>query len=282
MFVRWDNLKVDAEEARTLPGYREPATVRTFDAPEALDTRFYEVRAKSALNKVPKASRMPFRWTINPYRGCSPFVPVLRTGYNPDPYGGRQEPSRSQTCAQATSYTGPCDAGDIGAIGSPKSWTTGPRIKAAYRITLEDSTELIASGDHRFLTEARVETRDRRRARQVRRPHLTLNDKLIGTGAFSEQPEHWLDYRRGYLCGMIRGDAHLASRRTERPDGRRTRFNRFRLALTDDEALHRTKLYLEESSGCERDESAFASLGRRSMTRDRRRWPLKTVAASLR
>jgi DNA repair photolyase len=71
VFVRWDNLKVDAEEGRTLPGYREPATVRTFDAPEALDTRFYEVRAKSALNKVPNSSRMPFRWTINPYRGCS-------------------------------------------------------------------------------------------------------------------------------------------------------------------------------------------------------------------
>jgi DNA repair photolyase len=71
VFVRWDNLSVDAEESRTLPGYREPATVRTFDAPEALDTRFYEIQAKSALNRVPKASRMPFRWTINPYRGCS-------------------------------------------------------------------------------------------------------------------------------------------------------------------------------------------------------------------
>jgi DNA repair photolyase len=71
VFVRWDNLKVDAEDSRTLPGYREPATVRTFDAPEALDTRFYEVRSKSALNRVPNASRMPFRWTINPYRGCS-------------------------------------------------------------------------------------------------------------------------------------------------------------------------------------------------------------------
>ena len=69
--MRWDNLKVDAEDGRTLPGYKEPATVRTFDAPEALDTRFYEVRAKSALNKVPNASRMPFRWTINPYRGCT-------------------------------------------------------------------------------------------------------------------------------------------------------------------------------------------------------------------
>ena len=32
---------------------------------------FYEVRAKSIINRVPSASRMPFEWTINPYRGCS-------------------------------------------------------------------------------------------------------------------------------------------------------------------------------------------------------------------
>ena len=71
MFVRWDNLTIDAEEQRRLPGYRDAATVRRFDAPEALDMRFYEVRAKSVLNRVPEKSRMPFRWSINPYRGCS-------------------------------------------------------------------------------------------------------------------------------------------------------------------------------------------------------------------
>jgi DNA repair photolyase len=70
-FVRWDNLLTSTEEGQKLPGYREPARVRHFDAPEALDTRFYEVHAKSALNRVPEQSRMPFRWTINPYRGCS-------------------------------------------------------------------------------------------------------------------------------------------------------------------------------------------------------------------
>jgi DNA repair photolyase len=70
-FVRWDNLTIEAQEGTALPGYREPAIVRHFDAPEALDTRFYEVRAKSALNRVPERSRMPFRWTINPYRGCA-------------------------------------------------------------------------------------------------------------------------------------------------------------------------------------------------------------------
>lgn len=29
------------------------------------------VRARTILNRVPAASRMPFRWTVNPYRGCS-------------------------------------------------------------------------------------------------------------------------------------------------------------------------------------------------------------------
>jgi DNA repair photolyase len=69
--MRWDNLRIDSEEERRLPGYGDPAVVRRFDAPEALDVRFYEVRARSALNRVPERSRMPFRWTVNPYRGCS-------------------------------------------------------------------------------------------------------------------------------------------------------------------------------------------------------------------
>jgi DNA repair photolyase len=72
VFVRWSNLTTDVDEQRTrLPGYREQAVVRHFDAPDAVKTRFYEVRAKSILNKVPEASQMPFRWTINPYRGCT-------------------------------------------------------------------------------------------------------------------------------------------------------------------------------------------------------------------
>jgi len=62
---------MDEEERARLPGYRDEAVVRHFDAPGAISTRFYEVRAKSILNRVPEASQMPFRWTINPYRGCT-------------------------------------------------------------------------------------------------------------------------------------------------------------------------------------------------------------------
>jgi DNA repair photolyase len=70
-FVRWSNLTDDADEQRRLPGYRDEAVVRHFDAPEALDMRFYEIHARSVLNRVPPRSQMPFSWTINPYRGCS-------------------------------------------------------------------------------------------------------------------------------------------------------------------------------------------------------------------
>jgi len=69
--VRWSNLSAEVEERARLPGYREEAVVHHFEAPDAVRTRFYEVRAKSILNRVPEASRMPFRWTINPYRGCT-------------------------------------------------------------------------------------------------------------------------------------------------------------------------------------------------------------------
>jgi DNA repair photolyase len=71
MFVRWSNLTLEDDEQRRLPGYRDEAVVRRFEAPEALETNFYEVRAKSVLNHVPGKSRVPFSWTINPYRGCS-------------------------------------------------------------------------------------------------------------------------------------------------------------------------------------------------------------------
>src|SRR5436305_12777707 len=69
--MRWSNLTEEAAERARLPGYRDDAIVRHFEAPGSIETRFYEVRAKSILNRVPEASQVPFRWTINPYRGCA-------------------------------------------------------------------------------------------------------------------------------------------------------------------------------------------------------------------
>jgi hypothetical protein len=68
--MRWENLEKGASTQGALAGVGD-SVVRTFEAPEALGIRFHEVEARSALNHVPKRSRMPFRWTINPYRGCT-------------------------------------------------------------------------------------------------------------------------------------------------------------------------------------------------------------------
>src|SRR5215217_5659210 len=67
--MRWDSQRVEQEKGRSLPGL-EVERVRTFDAPEALGINFHEVRAKSALNKVP-GDYLPFNWTVNTFRGCS-------------------------------------------------------------------------------------------------------------------------------------------------------------------------------------------------------------------
>src|ERR671918_108965 len=66
--MRWDSQRVEREQVKSLPGVQVERT-RTFDAPEALGINFHEVRAKSALNKVP-GDYLPFNWTVNAFRGC--------------------------------------------------------------------------------------------------------------------------------------------------------------------------------------------------------------------
>jgi DNA repair photolyase len=76
--VRWDNLRLDADppdDRVTVPLFEQGAVVRTFDTPEFRGMTFYEVRARSIINRVPEVSQVPFRWTINPYRGCSHQCP---------------------------------------------------------------------------------------------------------------------------------------------------------------------------------------------------------------
>ncbi|WP_262056619.1 Rv2578c family radical SAM protein [Streptomyces sp. STR69] len=73
--MRWENLTTESDShSRTadvaLFG-ADAVTTRTFDTPEFRGITFHEVRARSIINRVPGASRMPFEWTVNPYRGCS-------------------------------------------------------------------------------------------------------------------------------------------------------------------------------------------------------------------
>src|SRR5438876_10015558 len=75
--MRWDALRAGSPDEGSPSAQPEPmlfeqrAVTRTFDTPAFRGMTFFEVQAKSIINRVPDASRVPFRWTINPYRGCS-------------------------------------------------------------------------------------------------------------------------------------------------------------------------------------------------------------------
>ncbi|MEO3870949.1 Rv2578c family radical SAM protein [Nonomuraea sp. B12E4] len=71
--MRWDNLRLTGpgQGDPAVPLFARGAVTRTFDTPGFRGMTFYEIRARSIINRVPAASRVPFEHTINPYRGCS-------------------------------------------------------------------------------------------------------------------------------------------------------------------------------------------------------------------
>lgn len=79
--MRWTNQQLNqplplADGAAAAPAPELPllplaGLVKSVQTPEFAGITFHEVLSKSALNKVPASSSMPFEWTVNPYRGCS-------------------------------------------------------------------------------------------------------------------------------------------------------------------------------------------------------------------
>ncbi|HEV8571390.1 MAG TPA: intein-containing Rv2578c family radical SAM protein [Actinoplanes sp.] len=213
--MRWSNLSALPDDD-SLPGRAAPAgpplplalpgaTVRTFDTPGFSSMTFYEIRAKSIINRVPAASRVPFEWTINPYRGCSHACTYCLAGDTPILMAD------GTTRPLAQLRVGDAVMGTMGAGPHRRyvpttvldHWSTS---KTAFRVTLADGTRLVSSGDHRFLT-----ARGWRHVRPTEpwQPALEIGDRMYGVGHFAEAPKESPDYQSGFLCGLIRGDAGL-------------------------------------------------------------------------
>jgi DNA repair photolyase len=241
--MRWDEQRV--ENDLRLPGVGDGTVVRSFDAPEAMGVNFHEVRARSALNRV-AGGRYGFNWTINPYRGCTHACVYCVSGDTPILMadGGTKSMSNLRVGDEiyGTVRHGPYRRYERTRVLA--HWMTR---KEGYRITLEDGTELIASGDHRFLARRGWKYVTGAEQGRRRRPFLTPNDKLMGMGALGDSSKKTDEYRRGYLCGLIRGDGHVGSYAYERGDRSNYEVHQFRLALTDDEALGRAGTYLGDA-----------------------------------
>ena len=211
--MRWSNLSASpdggslldraAPAAPPLPLALPGATVRTFDTPGFAGMTFYEIQAKSLINRVPGASRVPFEWTINPYRGCSHACAYCLSGDTPILMAD------GSTRRLADLRPGDAVMGTMGAGATRRyvpttvhdHWST---TKAAFRVTLADGTRLVASGDHRFLTDRGWRHVSPAESHQ---PALAVGDLMFGVGHFAEPPKESPDYQAGFLCGLIRGDA---------------------------------------------------------------------------
>jgi hypothetical protein len=68
--MRWDAQSLDVDDG-ALPGLERIGLVRSVRTPEFEGITFHEVLCKSALNKLSAASMLPFRFTVNAFRGCS-------------------------------------------------------------------------------------------------------------------------------------------------------------------------------------------------------------------
>ena len=253
--LRWTQV----EDESSPPQLFEPEALveRHVGTGEYRGMEFLHVNAKRVINEVPSSSRMPFRYTINAYRGCSHAcsycasgeTPVLMADGGTKPLADIRVGDRVYGTIRDGNYR------RYAVTAVLDHWST---IKPAYRITLEDGTDLVASGDHRFLSDRGWKHVTGAEQGAQRRPFLTLSNKLMGTGGFAIGPLHDDDYRHGYLCGMIRGDGTLGSYSYQRPGRGLSTVHRFRLALVDLEALRRSKQYLSELA-VETDEYVYAA-----------------------
>ncbi len=191
--------------AAALPGMS--GLLRSVRTPEFAGTVFHEVEARSALNRVPGSSPVPFRWTVNPYRGCSHACVYCLAG-----------PTRVLLADGGSRPIAELSVGDV-VMGTERvegvrryvptrvlaHWST---TKPAFAVRLAGGTELITSGEHRFLTDHGWRHVSGGWCRGGRRPHLRPGSGLLGPGPFGPDRArpHNAEYRRGYLCGLVRGD----------------------------------------------------------------------------
>src|ERR1700759_673886 len=208
------------------------------------------IQPKSVLNRSGMGG-----FTLNPYAGCVVGCAYCLEG--------------DTLIAMADGTTRPIKDVEIGQViigvrredRNENNWSHGytqatilnkiETLKEAFEIVLENDNRLICSGDHRWLTDRGWKYTTGQMQGVGQRPYLTVNNFIRGVGHAHQTPPETEEYKKGYLAGMIRGDGLLAKydysskyKRQSRKQVQTTDIqHQFRLALSDFQALGRTKEY---------------------------------------
>jgi DNA repair photolyase len=180
--LRW---KLEADEPVGLfPDERR--TTRHVGTGEYRGLEFLHVNAKKIINTVP-GDRLGFRYTINPYRGCSHACVYCAEGSTPVLMAdGRAKPLAEIRAGDSVIGTE--------VVGNSRRYVTSSVldhwsvVKRAWETTLSNGVRLVTSADHRFLTDCGWTFVARCQHDVDPRPHLTPNTRLLGL-------ETWLGAR---------------------------------------------------------------------------------------
>lgn len=175
---------------------REVVAYDEGDGPPPSQVTLLDDHARSILSENDSPD-LSFRFSANPYRGCQTACAYCMDG-----------DTRILLADGATRALHEISVGDAiyGTMFGGQYIRTRVRDvwatwKLAYRVRLDGGTELIASGDHRFLTD-RGWTYVAALADPAQRPFLTTNHTLLGTGGFARGETELPAARGGALAGQ--------------------------------------------------------------------------------
>ncbi|BCJ36840.1 hypothetical protein Athai_43430 [Actinocatenispora thailandica] len=247
--MRWEQQRADHLAEQALPlGLPDPVAQRRGSGRAGLqlaptgpviagteDAMAIEIQAKSLINRVPGESAMPFRWTINPYRGCTHACVYCLDGATQVLLAdGRSRPIAELQVGDEIYGTRP-DGVHRRYVPTQvlAHWRT---VKHAYRVALADGTTIVASGDHRFLTERGWKHVRGATNGAARRPFLTTGDTLLGTGWLPVPADAEPDRSRGRRSGFGRGSGTLGTDTSVH-----STVDRFRLAPAGGQTIDRER-----------------------------------------
>ena len=159
VFVRWEQPDDRGRGARGCPA----TAIRRSCAASTRPRRSTPASTRSA--RSPRSTACPSargcrfagrstRTADAPMRAPTALLATRRSSWPTAAHKAHRRAARS-----ATRSTGPSATARTGVTYDDQVLDHWSTIKPAYRVTLEDGTELIASGDHRFLTRPRLEAR---------------------------------------------------------------------------------------------------------------------------
>ncbi len=173
--LRWPLAEED-DEGTLFPD--ETAVTRHVGTGEFRGMEFLHVNARSIINSVPAASRMSFRYTINPYRGCSHACSYCMYADTLILMGdGTTKPMVD--VRKGDLVYGTVRRGDYRRYAITEVLDHWSTVKPAYRTTLDDGTQLVTSGDHRFLSDRGWKHVTGTGYAVEQRPHLVTGDELL-------------------------------------------------------------------------------------------------------